>query len=59
MGTWPFSLEAVKLISRKLREGNGCIDALESGINCNLVANFCASFFVMLQKKINYFNVVI
>ena len=40
MGTWPFSLEAVKLISRKLREGNGCIDALESGINCNLVADF-------------------
>ncbi|CAH3150190.1 unnamed protein product [Pocillopora meandrina] len=33
VGTWPFSLEAVKLISRKLREGNGCIDALESGIN--------------------------
>ncbi|RMX46239.1 hypothetical protein pdam_00018151, partial [Pocillopora damicornis] len=29
VGTWPFSLEAVKLISRKLREGNGCIDALE------------------------------
>ena len=51
MGTWPFSLEAVKLISRKLREGNGCIDALESGINCNLVANFCASFLSCCRKK--------
>lgn len=58
MGTWPFSLEAVKLISRKLREGNGCIDALESGINCNLVANFFASF-CHAAEKINYFNVVI
>ena len=50
VGTWPFSLEAVKLISRKLREGNGCIDALESGINCNLVADVFVSFLSCCRK---------
>ena len=33
MGTWSFSLEAVKMISDKLREGSKGIDALEDGIN--------------------------
>ncbi|XP_068685283.1 N(4)-(Beta-N-acetylglucosaminyl)-L-asparaginase-like [Montipora foliosa] len=33
VGTWPFSLEAVKSISDKLKSGSGCIDALEVGIN--------------------------
>ncbi|KAL9965284.1 hypothetical protein ACROYT_G029059 [Oculina patagonica] len=33
VGTWSFSLEAVKLISDKLREGSDCVDALESGVN--------------------------
>ena len=44
LGTWSFSLEAVKLISEKLLEGNGYIDALESGINCNFTANFLKCF---------------
>ena len=35
VGTWPFSLEAVKSISDKLKSGSGCIDALEVGINGN------------------------
>ena len=35
VGTWSFSLEAVKLISDKLREGSGCLDALEIGVNGN------------------------
>jgi len=35
VGTWSFSLEAVKLISDKLREGSECLDALESGVNGN------------------------
>ena len=33
VGTWSFSLEAVKLISDKLRAGSVGIDALEIGIN--------------------------
>ena len=33
VGTWSFSLEAVKLISDKLRAGSVGLDALENGIN--------------------------
>ena len=37
VGTWSFSFEAVKLISEKLRAGSECVDALESGINGNVI----------------------
>ena len=33
VGTWSFSMDAVKLISDKLRKGSDCVDALESGVN--------------------------
>ena len=33
VGTWSFSLEAIKLISDKLRAGSVALDALEYGIN--------------------------
>ena len=33
VGTWSFSLEAVKLISDKLRAGSVGLDSLENGIN--------------------------
>ena len=41
VGTWSFSLEAVKSISDKLKSGKSCVDALESGMN----GEFCQSVF--------------
>ena len=50
VGTWSFSLEAVKLISDKLRAGSVGLDALENGINGNTSIN-CNCWLEVSQNR--------